>query len=105
MVAEHCSVLHVAFTGRARVSVRVVFLLTDRQSVRLGFEPPFGTHGRIFASSDFWLCLSWGVLPDGGTDLSFNGSQSLSVSDVYSFVFKFFYPFFRCMFIHNYIGD
>jgi len=45
---------------------------TDSQSVRLGFKPPFQTHIFVFCFLFFVFFLSWGVLPDGGTSLSFN---------------------------------
>jgi hypothetical protein len=70
----------------------VILLLTVRQSVRLGFEPPFGTHSCMFASLDFWLLSVVGRPP--------------CVRYVFFFIillsfFLSFVPF--CVFSHTYI--
>jgi hypothetical protein len=57
------------------------------QSVLLDFEPLLGLMAICLLHWHYGFCLSFGLLPDGRTVLSFNASQFLSVSDVYSFLY------------------
>jgi hypothetical protein len=75
-LSQVLAVVELGFHWRFRLS----YIYTDSQSV--------------LASSPFWdswpyvrLCLSWVVLPDGGTGLSFIVLQSLSVFQLYFFFF------------------
>jgi len=94
---------HWLHCGRLPRSIRVVKL---RQSQSCFYRQTVSqsVSQSMLASSPFWdsrsyicfirlfcFCPSWGVLTDGGTGLSFIGSQSLSVWDVYSLLFLFMY--------------
>jgi hypothetical protein len=44
---------------------------------------PFGTLDHMLALKNLCFLFSWGVIPDGMTGLSFNGSQYLCVIAIY----------------------
>jgi hypothetical protein len=64
------------------------------QSVHLGYEPPSGTHVRMFASLDFWFVSVLGHPPWRGMGPSFNGSVFVCVECVFLNIMFSFYPFF-----------
>jgi len=66
------------------------YFATDDRSVSRSVLAlsPSGTHDQILAVvKTVEVLLSWGVLPDGRTGLTYNRSQSLSVTVIYMYAF------------------